>query len=91
MGVCLALEKEAWNAFVAVVSDFLRNRKPLNYDLEQTLLTSFQVLDCNISVIAHFLHSHLDCFFDKPKEIVKSGEKRCKTPTCCWLLLIPAK
>ena len=57
------VEKRAWNAFVAVVKGFLGNTKAANYkDLVETLLDSFHVLGCNMSIKVHFLKSHLNEF-----------------------------
>ena len=57
------VEKRAWNSFVAVVKNFLGNKKAENYkDLIQTLLKNFHRLGCNMSIKVHFLNSHLDKF-----------------------------
>ena len=57
------VEKRAWNSFVAVVKGFLGNTKTANYkDLVETLLDSFHVLGCNMSIKVHFLKSHLNEF-----------------------------
>ena len=57
------VEKRAWNAFVAVVKGFLGNTMAANYkDLVETLLDSFHVLGCNMSIKVHFLKSHLNEF-----------------------------
>ena len=57
------LEKNAWEAFVSVVKNFLGNRKSSNYkELVKELIRSFQVLGCNMSIKLHFLNSHLQSF-----------------------------
>ena len=57
------LEKNAWEAFVSVVKNFLGNRKSSNYkELVKELTRSFQVLGCNMSIKLHFLNSHLQSF-----------------------------
>ena len=44
-----------------VVQSFLGNRKAGNCkNVVQKLLDNFQVLDVNMSIKAHFFHSHLD-------------------------------
>ena len=56
-------ELQAWKAFSDVVKNFLGNIKFQNYkELVKTLLQAFRNLQCNMSVKAHFLHSHLDYF-----------------------------
>ena len=60
-----SVELDAWNAFAAVVTNFLGNTKADNYRLlVGNLLQAFQMLVCNISVKVHFLHSHVDYFPD---------------------------
>jgi len=55
--------KNAWRSFTAVVENFLRNLKVLNYhDLWKQLLFSYEQLGCNMSVKVHFLHSHVNYF-----------------------------
>ena len=57
------VEKNAWEAFVSVVRNFLGNTKSSNYkELVQELTRSFQVLGCNMSIKMHFLNSHLQSF-----------------------------
>lgn len=58
-----AVEKKAWNSFVAVVQNFLGNKKAENYeDIVAAMLTNYCKLGCNMSIKVHFLHSHLDAF-----------------------------
>jgi len=57
-------EKTAWDSFKFVVKGFLENRRAENYEeLVNNLLQSYQKLGCNMSPKIHFLHSHLDFFF----------------------------
>jgi len=49
------------NAFKRICTDFLGNHKAANYqDVVQDLLTSYKAMGCNMSLIIHFLESHLD-------------------------------
>lgn len=57
------VEKNAWGAFVSVVRNFLGNRKSEDYkELVESLMESFHVLGCNMSIKMHFLNSHLEQF-----------------------------
>jgi hypothetical protein len=48
-----------------VVTGFLGNRRADNYkDLVKELLSSYQTLECNMSMKIHFLSSHLDFFLE---------------------------
>ena len=56
-------EKNAWQSFKDVVSNFLGNKKSPNYQtIVEQMLTNFQTLGCRMSVKVHYLHSHLDFF-----------------------------
>ena len=56
-------EKEARQSFVAVYKNFLGNNKAPNYDIMvETMLKNFKVLEANMSIKLHYLHSHLDKF-----------------------------
>ena len=56
-------ELEAWNAFKAVVTQFLGNEKSPNYQLLiNNLLQSYKRLGCNMSLKIHFFRSHLAFF-----------------------------
>lgn len=56
-------EKTAWLSFVAVIQNFLGNKKAENYEMIVTeMLLAFRDLGCNMSVKLHFLFSHLDKF-----------------------------
>ena len=58
-----AMEKRAWTAFEAVISNFLGKRRSPNYEKQvKELLNSFQSLGARMSVKMHFLSSHLDYF-----------------------------
>lgn len=57
------IEKNAWNDFRLVVTNFLGNQKADNYvTLVKNMLLSYQKMGCNMSLKMHFLHSHLDFF-----------------------------
>ena len=57
------LERNAWEGFTEVVTNFLGNTKSKNYrSLVKKLLVSYEKLGCNMSVKVHFLQSHLDYF-----------------------------
>ena len=56
-------EKNAWQSFKDVVSNFLGNKKSSNYQtIVEQMLTNFQTLNCRMSGKVHYLHSHLDFF-----------------------------
>lgn len=61
-------EKNAWEAFRLVTTDFLGNKKSPNYKilvknlLIVTLNIELGLLGCSISLKIHFLHSNLDFF-----------------------------
>ena len=58
-----AVEKKAWNSFVAVVQNFLGNKKAENYeDVVAAMITNYCKLGCNMSIKVNFLNSHLDAF-----------------------------
>ncbi|KAL6471883.1 hypothetical protein MHYP_G00205330 [Metynnis hypsauchen] len=57
------LELRAWESFVQVVHNFLGNHKATNYEeLVDDMLISFKRMGCRMSLMIHFLHSHLDFF-----------------------------
>ena len=61
-------------AFTNVVKDFLRNKKAHNYKkLVAELLSSFQDLECNMSIKVRFLKSHLDSF---PENLVYLSDEQ---------------
>ena len=56
-------EARAWNAFVNVVTNVLRNIKDDDYvDIVGALMICLHELDCNMSIEVHFLDSYLDRF-----------------------------
>ena len=60
------VEREAWEAFQDVCSNFLGNHKSPNYkDIVRRLITSFGTMGCNMSLKLHFMHCHLDFFPQK--------------------------
>ena len=57
------VELKAWTSFVAVIENFLGNHKSENYmEVVNEMLNSFESLGCNMSIMVHYLHSHLECF-----------------------------
>ena len=55
----------AWRPFVDIKRNFLGSKKAEHYEeLVSRLLGSYQQLGCNMSIIVHFLFSHLDKFPD---------------------------
>ena len=55
--------RTAWLSFVAVLANFLGNKKADNYEtLVANMLSAFRDLGCNMSVKLHYLYSHLDRF-----------------------------
>lgn len=53
-------EKEAWNAFIDVVKNFLGNNKSADFrDKIKVMLDCYYKMGCNMSLKLHFLHSHL--------------------------------
>ncbi|GBN23651.1 hypothetical protein AVEN_94470-1 [Araneus ventricosus] len=58
-------EKQVWEAFYEVSTNFLWNGKAENYkDLVKDMLALFQDFGCNMSLNIHFLDSHLNFFPD---------------------------
>jgi hypothetical protein len=54
-------KKKAWTAFKFLCSSILGNEKSENYmEIVSEMLESFQAMKCNLSLILHFLHPHLD-------------------------------
>jgi hypothetical protein len=63
-------EKEAWNTFKSMCTNFLGNHKAKNYtETVCEMSKCFQVTKCNMSLKLHFLDSYLD-FFPKAWEKV---------------------
>ena len=59
------LEKNAWLSFKNIVTNFLGNKKSLNYKSEiKELLCNYQKLGCLMSIKLHFFESHVDYFPD---------------------------
>jgi len=58
-------EKRAWNAFRLVSANFPGNIWAGNYkELIKDMLSLYHKLGCNMSLMIHMLHSHLDFFPD---------------------------
>ena len=56
-------ELAAWSSFKEICLNFLGNNRSSNYsNLVDHLLSSFQIMKCNMSLKLHFLHSHLQFF-----------------------------
>ena len=57
------VEKDAWDAFVKVIQNFLGNERAHNYiELVNDLLDKLHKLNINMSIKVHFLFNHLDTF-----------------------------
>ena len=58
-------ERNAWRALREVVENFLGSNKSENYEqLVANLIKTYEMLGCLMSLMLHFLHSHLN-FFSK--------------------------
>ncbi|XP_076367169.1 uncharacterized protein LOC143255416 [Tachypleus tridentatus] len=70
-------ERTAWLSFVAVMANFLGNKKADNYEtLVANMLSAFRDLGCNMSVKLHYLYSHLDRFPENPGAVSdEQGER----------------
>ena len=54
-------EKKSWDAFRLVSTNFLGNIRAENYkELIEDMLSLYHKLGCNMSLMIHMLHSHLD-------------------------------
>ena len=59
------LERNAWQAFRMIVEEFIGNHRRDNYAMVvSNLIDSYEKLGCRMSLKLHFLHSHLDFFWD---------------------------
>ena len=59
------LEKNAWQTFGMIVEEFLGNHRRDDYAMVvSNLIDSYEKLGCRMSLKLHFLHSHLDFFWD---------------------------
>ena len=60
------LERKAWQTFIRmIVEGFLRNHQRDDYAMVvSNLIESYEKLSCRMSLKLHFLHSHLDFFWD---------------------------
>ena len=60
-------ERTAWLSWLAVMANFLGNKKVDNYEtLVANMLSAFCNLGCNMSVKLQYLYSHLDRFPENP-------------------------
>jgi len=58
-------EKKAWDAFSLASANFLGNiRAENNKELIEDMLSLYHKLGCNMSLMIHMPHSHLDVFPD---------------------------
>ena len=72
-------KQRAWNAFRDVDTSFLGYRRAFNYKyLVEELLTSYQILGCNMSVKIHFLNSHVDFFLENVDTAAMEGRSKGK-------------
>lgn len=60
-----------------ICTSFLENNKEKNHEiLVQNMLSAYEKLNCNMSLKAHFLHSHLDFFSENLGTVSdKQGER----------------
>lgn len=57
------IEKNAWISFKEVINNFFGNIKSENYEtIVNSMLENYRILGFNMSIIMHFLYSHLDKF-----------------------------
>jgi hypothetical protein len=71
------IESRARSSFVLVVKNFLGNKETDNYTQSvEDMLFHFSRLGCNMSVIVHYLYSHLDHF---PKNLGDLSEEQGET------------
>ena len=70
------IEKSAWLSFKSIAENFLGNHKSQDYkELVNGLLDNYQRLGCLMSVLLHFLHSHLEYF---PDNLGYYSEEQCE-------------
>ena len=68
------VEKDAWVAFVNPTQHFLVNKGAFNYiQLINNLLDKLQKLNIKMSIIVHFLFSHLISF---PENILPASDEK---------------
>ena len=66
------LERNASQAFRMIVEGFLGNHRRDDYTMVVSNLTkSDEKLGCRMSLKLHFLHSHLDFFWDNLRNVSK--------------------
>lgn len=71
------VEKDAWVAFVKLTQHFLVNKGAFNYiQLINNLLDKLQELNIKMSIIVHFLFSHLISF---PENILPASDEKGRT------------
>ena len=68
------VEKDAWVAFVKLTQHFLVNKGAFNYiQLINNLLDKLEKLNIRMSIIVHFLFSHLISF---PENILPASDEK---------------
>ena len=71
------LERNAWQAFRMIVEGFLGNHRRDDYAMVvSNLIESYKKLGCCTSLKLHFLHSHLDFFWDNLGNISEEHGER---------------
>jgi hypothetical protein len=62
-GLLNILERNAWNSFRKVSTQFLGNHKAQDYkEIIEELMINYEALNCHMSLKLHFLHHHLNNF-----------------------------
>ena len=71
------LERNAWQAFRIIVKGFLGNyRRDDHAMVVSNLIISYEKLGCRMFLKLHFLHSHLDFFWDNLRNVSKEHGER---------------
>ena len=71
------LERNVWQAFRMIVEEFLGNHRRDDYAMVvSSLIESYEKLGCRISLKLHFLHSHLDIFWDNLENVSEEHGER---------------
>lgn len=70
-------ESAAWCSYVAVVKEFLGNKKAVNYrELVESMLANFRAVGARMSIKVHYLFSHLDRFPDNLGDVSEEQGER---------------
>ena len=71
------LERNAWQAFRIIVKRFLGNHRRDDYVMVMSnLIESYEKLGCHMSLKLHFLHFHLDFFWDNLGNVSENHGER---------------